>query len=142
MIQQECVFFCGPYKGYLGKAALEGDLFHGEVIGLRDVVTFQGRTPAELRKAFAESVDDYLEFCAGRQESPDKPFTGKFVTRVPPQVHRKLSENASRAGLSMNQYVVELLSKSVDENVAEFGKASSRLPKQRKQKASSRRKRA
>jgi predicted HicB family RNase H-like nuclease len=66
------------------------------VIGMQDVVMFQGKTPAELRKAFTASVDDYLAFCAARGESPTKPFSGKFVARVPPEIHRKISENADK----------------------------------------------
>ena len=68
MIKEQCTYVCGPYQGYYGKAEydLDGDLFHGEVIGLRDVVTFQGRTPKELKKTFRYSVDDYLAFCVKR----------------------------------------------------------------------------
>jgi len=34
------------YKGYFGKVVFddEANIFHGEVINLRDVVTFQGKT--------------------------------------------------------------------------------------------------
>jgi len=68
-MKDECVYFCGPYKGYCGKAEYDHDaeIFHGEVIGTRDVVTFQGKSPSGLQIAFRESVDDYLEFCAGHQ---------------------------------------------------------------------------
>ena len=47
MIPEQCIYVCGAYKGYCGKAEydVEDDTFHGEVIGVRDVVTFQGRTP-------------------------------------------------------------------------------------------------
>ena len=65
------------YKGYFGKVVFddEANIFHGEVINLRDVVTFQGKTVEELRKAFHESVDDYLDFCAVREEEPEKPYS-------------------------------------------------------------------
>ena len=74
------------YKGYLGKVEYddEASLFHGEVINTRDVVTFQGKSVAELKKAFRDSVDDYLAFCAERGEEPDKPCSGQFVTRMSP----------------------------------------------------------
>ena len=54
------------YKGYQARVEMdeEAGLFHGEVINTRDVITFQGRTVRQLKKAFADSVDDYLEFCA------------------------------------------------------------------------------
>lgn len=54
------------YKGYVGKVEFDddADLFHGEIMNTRDVITFQGRTTDELRQAFKDSVDDYLAFCA------------------------------------------------------------------------------
>jgi len=66
----------------------DADLFHGEVIGLRDVITFQGRTVDEVKRAFHDSVDDYLAFCAKRGEEPEKPFTGKLMLRLSPDLHR------------------------------------------------------
>jgi predicted HicB family RNase H-like nuclease len=54
------------YKGYRGRVELddEAGIFHGEVIDLKDVVTFQGTSVEEIEAAFRESIDDYLEFCA------------------------------------------------------------------------------
>ena len=71
------------YKGYTGIVELDeesGTLF-GRVIGLRDVITFQGESVAEIVQAFHDSVDDYLEFCVQRGESPEKPYSGQFVLR-------------------------------------------------------------
>jgi predicted HicB family RNase H-like nuclease len=67
------------YKGYFAKVEFddEADIFHGEIINLRDLVTFQGQTVDELRKAFRDSIDDYLEFCAERGEEQEKPCSGK-----------------------------------------------------------------
>ena len=84
------------YKGYIGKVEFDddADIFHGEVINLRDVITFQGDSVEEIRQAFRESVDDYLAFCAERNEEPEKPFSGKFVVRIPPELHRKIYTQA------------------------------------------------
>ena len=62
------------YKGYIGRVELddEAGLFHGEVINTRDVITFQGTSVEELRQAFADSIEDYLEFCKERGEEPDR----------------------------------------------------------------------
>ena len=63
------------YKGYTGSIEVdtEAEILFGRVVGLREVITFQGRTVAEARKAFQDSVDDYLAFCAERSEAPEKP---------------------------------------------------------------------
>ncbi|HAC15526.1 MAG TPA: hypothetical protein DCE78_06220 [Bacteroidetes bacterium] len=52
------------YKGYHGKVEFDEKegIYHGEVLNIRDVVTFQSKTEDEIQKAFEESVDDYLEF--------------------------------------------------------------------------------
>src|SRR5262245_32831714 len=95
------------YKGYIGKVEYDDDasLFHGDVINTRDVITFQGKSVAELKKAFRESVDEYLDFCASRGEEPDKPFSGQFVTRLSPDLHRRASLAAALAGQSLNAWV-------------------------------------
>ena len=69
------------YKGYIGKGNFddEAGIFHGEVVGTRDVITFQGKSLSELTIAFQESIDDYLAFCERRGETPDKPPSSQFV---------------------------------------------------------------
>lgn len=103
------------YKGYIGKVELDEDagLFHGEVINIRDVVTFEGRTVEELRQAFEESVEDYLAFCAERDEDPDKPFSGKFVVRLPVELHRKAYIKAKLADKSLNSWVTSVITTAV-----------------------------
>ena len=99
------------YKGYIGKVEFddEAEIFHGEIINTRDVITFQGQSVAELTRAFRESVDDYLEFCKQRGEAPEKPFSGQFVTRIPPELHRQVNVAAVLAGKSLNAFVAEQL---------------------------------
>jgi predicted HicB family RNase H-like nuclease len=64
------------YKGYMGKVQYddEAKLVHGEVIGIRDVITFQADSASDIRKAFFDSVDDYLAFCKSRGEEPAMGF--------------------------------------------------------------------
>lgn len=101
------------HKGYSGTVRFdpEADIFHGEVIGLRDVVTFQGTTVDELKEAFRGSVDDYLEFCEQRGEQPDKPFSGRFLLRVDPVLHRRLAELSAQEGESLNNWIVSRLAR-------------------------------
>jgi len=60
------------YRGYRGVFEFDPSIeaFHGRVVGLQDVVTFQGHALDELRREMAESIDDYLEFCAEVGEDP------------------------------------------------------------------------
>jgi predicted HicB family RNase H-like nuclease len=61
------------HKGYVGVINFddEANIFHGEVINTRDVITFQGTCVEDIRSAFVDSVEDYLEFCAERGEAPE-----------------------------------------------------------------------
>ena len=95
------------YKGYIAKVEFddEDDVFHGEIINLRDVVTFQGQAVDELRQAFQESVEDYLAFCAERNEQPEKPYSGKFSVRIDTELHRKIAMQARIASKSLNRWV-------------------------------------
>ena len=103
------------YKGYIGKIEFDPDarILHGEVIGIRDVVTFQGASVKDVEKAFHESVDDYLSFCKERGEQPDKPFSGHFVLRVPADLHRSLDMFAHASGKSLNAFAAECLSHEI-----------------------------
>lgn len=103
------------YKGYIGLVVFDNEagIFHGEVINLRDVITFQGESVAELRQALADSVEDYLDFCAQKGEDPEKPFSGKFVVRIDPGLHRRLYEHTKQANLSINRFVQEVLEKEL-----------------------------
>jgi len=99
------------YKGYIGKVEIdeEAGILYGEVINVRDVITFEGTTVDEVQQAFRESVDDYLEFCAQRGESPEKPFSGKFVVRLPAELHRKAYIQAKLKDKSLNSWITEVL---------------------------------
>lgn len=103
------------YKGYIGKVEFddEAPIFHGEVINTRDVITFQGESVSELTQAFHDSVDDYLAFCKERGKAPDKPFSGQFVTRIAPELHRQVNVAAAVSGKSLNGWVAEQLQMAV-----------------------------
>lgn len=103
------------YKGYEASVEFdeEAEIFHGEVLNLRDVITFQGASASELKQAFAESVEDYLAFCRERGEEPEKPFSGQFVVRTPPPLHKALSLAARREGVSLNKWITTALERAV-----------------------------
>lgn len=133
------------YNGYIGKVEFddEGEIFHGEIINTRDVITFQGKSVAELTRAFRESIDDYLAFCKQRGEAPDKPFSGQFVTRIPPELHRQVNVAAVLAGKSLNAFVTEQLQIAVQKIgviKAAGKKVASKAKKAKAAKASPRRK--
>jgi predicted HicB family RNase H-like nuclease len=103
------------YKGYLARVEFddEANLFHGEVINIRDVVTFQGQSVDGLRQAFEDSVEDYLAFCAERGEEPNRPFSGQLTVRLSPEQHRKVILAAEKAGKDVERWIAEVLEQAI-----------------------------
>lgn len=96
------------YNGYHAVVAFDDDvgILHGEVIDTRDVITFQGQSVDELRQAFRDSVEEYLKICAERNLDPDKPFSGRVVLRMEPEIHRAAVTAAKTGGVSLNSWIV------------------------------------
>ncbi|HEX3871573.1 MAG TPA: type II toxin-antitoxin system HicB family antitoxin [Pirellulales bacterium] len=109
-------FITEAYRGYLGRAEydVDDDSFHGELLGIRDVITFTSKTPKGLQKAFDDSVDDYLAWCKKRGKEPNKPFSGNFLVRATPELHRGLNMRAEASGKSLNALVIEHLSTLIE----------------------------
>ncbi len=101
------------YKGYFGQVAYddEAKLFHGEVVGLKDIITFQGTTVKELEQAFRDSIDDYISWCKKRKEKPEKTFSGNLRLRMSPELHANLALEAAKLGVSLNEFINEKLHK-------------------------------
>lgn len=95
------------YKGYFGMIEADDGVFVGRVVGLRDVITFEGATFTEVEQAFRDSVDDYLAFCAERGEPPDRSYSGKIPLRISPEMHRRAAMRAQAAGMSLNQWIAQ-----------------------------------
>jgi predicted HicB family RNase H-like nuclease len=99
------------YKGYTAvlKADEEQGILFGRVIGLRDVITFQAETVSQAIKEFHISVDTYLELCRSRQQSPEKPYSGNFMVRVNPELHRQIAILAQEKSVSINSLVARMV---------------------------------
>ncbi len=99
------------HKGYEGSVTYddEAEIFTGEVINTKDVITFQGKSVSELKKSFKASIVDYLNFCKERGEKPEKPFSGNLVIRIDPELHKKLAITAKKKKQSLNSLIQERL---------------------------------
>jgi predicted HicB family RNase H-like nuclease len=103
------------YKNYSGVIEYDeqGKIFTGEVVGLRSVITFQGRTPEELETSFRDSIDLYLQMCAEDGVDPEKPYSGKFNLRLNPALHQKIATRAAIEKMSLNEWVTEAIEKAL-----------------------------
>jgi predicted HicB family RNase H-like nuclease len=103
------------YKGYKAIVRFVPDdgVFHGKVVNIDDTIHFEGKSVAELKRAFKESVEDYLAFCKKRGEQPDKPISGKLLLRLEPQTHRAAIYAAKIAGTSVNGFISQAVADAV-----------------------------
>ena len=99
------------YRNYAARIEFssEDDCFIGHIAGIRDVVGFHADTVESLKQAFHEAVDDYLETCELVGKSPQKPYSGKLMLRMPPEVHAAVATAAEVSGKSINQWASEAL---------------------------------
>lgn len=100
-----------PYKGYTGTVEFDEDdmVFHGRVVGIGDIVTFEAETAADLIQAFRDSVDDYLDFCRQKVKKPEKPFSGNISLRMRPDLHKSVVDAAGARAVSVNQWITDTL---------------------------------
>lgn len=103
------------HQGYTARIAFDerDNIFVGRILGLRQMISFHGETVAQLRRAFAAAVKDYLLDCEEQGISPEKPASGKLLLRVPPEVHSRALLAAQAKGKSLNQWAAEALQRAV-----------------------------
>ena len=108
------------HKGYSALVQYDADdeIFYGELLGIRDVVGFHADNVVDLKVAFVEAVEDYLETCRKAGKEPQRPFSGNVMLRVDPIVHSRAAQAAEAAGLSLNQWGEAALRKAAEEQLA------------------------
>jgi predicted HicB family RNase H-like nuclease len=102
------------YKGYAARIEYSDEdvCFVGHIAGIKDVIGFHAESVKELRMAFEEAVDDYLATCEKVGRSPQKPYSGKLMLRVPPEIHARAAMMAEAHGMSLNQWAANVFSRA------------------------------
>lgn len=104
------------HRGYAARIEYsdEDGCLIGRVAGIQDIITFHGDSVEEIRKAFEEAVDFYIDTCEKRGKEPQKPFSGRLMLRLPPELHARLAIQAQTEGKSLNSLVTDALSQYAD----------------------------
>ena len=99
------------YKGYHTKVEFDVDsaVLRGEIEGIRDYVDFESESIDGIEQEFHDAVDEYLSFCERNGKKPEKEYKGSFNIRISPTLHWKLTNIASKNGVSLNATVEEAL---------------------------------
>lgn len=103
------------YKGYNGSVefSVPDKCFHGRVLGISHLFTYEGMTFDELEKDFRGCIDDYLYDCEQEGTEPQKPFSGSLNIRIGSELHKNISLQARKKGVSLNSYIKEILQKAM-----------------------------
>lgn len=101
------------YQGYAARIEFssEDECFIGHIAGIKDIIGFHGESVSELRDAFETAVDDYLLTCEKVGKAPQKPYSGKLMLRLPPEIHAAVATAAELSGQSINQWAADALNR-------------------------------
>jgi predicted HicB family RNase H-like nuclease len=103
------------YKGYYAEIHFSSDdeVFFGKLIGINDLVNFEADSVKGLKIAFAEAVEDYIDFCKEIKKIPEKTYKGSFNVRIPSELHRQAAVFASLKKVSLNDFVRYALDETI-----------------------------
>ncbi|MBQ3655691.1 MAG: type II toxin-antitoxin system HicB family antitoxin [Bacteroidales bacterium] len=103
------------YKNYIGSVEFseEDNVFFGKLEGINALVNYEGESVTELKNAFKEAVDDYLEFCNAENITPEKPYSGKLSITISPATHNTIVHLAQKNGISVNTFVNRAIEKQI-----------------------------
>lgn len=104
------------YKDYIATVHYSSDdeIFFGKVIGINDLITFEGSSVEDLKNNFKDAINDYLEICKELNKSPNKTYKGVFNVRVPSSLHQEVALSASQYQMTLNDFVKTALTYAVN----------------------------
>ena len=102
------------YKGYtaLIEFSNEDGCLIGKVLGIRDVIVFDGNTVEEIRTTFQGMIDHYLEACAKAGREPNKPVPEVMVP-VSSALYAEIVKKAEYDGVPVHTLMETALQKLV-----------------------------
>lgn len=106
------------HNGYKGSIehSIEDMVLYGEILFIKDLVTYEADNLQELEVQFKSAVDDYLETCEQIGKEPDKVFSGSFQVRISPELHRIMALQAHTEDKTQSKYVAEAIQEKVNSN--------------------------
>lgn len=95
------------YKGYsaLIRYSSEDGCLIGRVLGIADIISFEGDSVERMREEFETALDDYLAFCKERGKEAERPYSGRIIVRMPSALHRRVAIAAESRGDSINDAI-------------------------------------
>lgn len=102
------VMTIGGYKAVLSFDTAAGK-FRGKFVGLTGEVGFDGTDVAALQSAGELALESFLAECRRHGATPAQSFTGELALNIPPQLHESIAVIATANGVSVEQWIAEVL---------------------------------
>jgi predicted HicB family RNase H-like nuclease len=111
------------YKGYIGSimASAEDQCLYGKILFINDLITYEAETVADLKIAFEDAVEDYLETCKKLGKKPQQTCKGTLNVRIGPELHREAALFAEFDGVSLNEYIKKALVQQIQNSQNLYG---------------------
>ena len=95
------------YKNYTGSVEYSDTdkMLFGQVVGIKSLISYQGRSVDELRADFEDAVDDYLDMCEQQGVEPEVYYKGAVSVRMDPELHRLASIAAQSNHETLNEFI-------------------------------------
>ena len=108
------------HNGYYAEIhfSAEDEVFYGKLIGINDLILFEADSVKELKDAFIEAVEDYIETCAELNKPPQKPYKGSFNIRISPDLHRQAATFAAIKKVTLNDFVKQAIDLAIEREKA------------------------
>ena len=104
------------YKDFIAtvKYSEEDEAFIGRIDGINSIVSFEGQSVEELKSAFHEAVESYLDFCSRKGIKLRKSYNGVLNIRIPPVIHSRIAIYAENHGTSINAFIRNSIEKTLE----------------------------
>ena len=86
----------------------------------------------DLKREWETSVDEYLAFCKRRDISPAKPYSGKLMMRLDPELHGAVAACAAAEGVSLNAWLINAVKDRAQQEAGPTQKVRGRTKAKRK----------
>ena len=103
------------YKDFIASIQYseEDEVFVGKIEGINSVIAFEGNSVSELKSAFEDAVEYYLDFCKRKGIEPKKNYTGVFNVRLTPEIHKMAVLAAKMEGCTLNSFIRKIIEKEL-----------------------------
>ena len=99
------------HKGYytIPQYSAEDECFFGKIIGIKSCILFEAETAKEMKQAFQNAVEDYLNDCKEEGVNPEKPYKGNYNVRIGEDLHAKVAFYAQEHNTNLNAVTKEAI---------------------------------